>query len=178
MASAGRVLAALYVTMDRLVDQELTGLLADWSLSATQYQALRYLRHQGGAELAELARALSISPPAASKLADRLQQGEWIARQPIPEDRRKTRLALTPRAEEMLSSLQTRVGSLLLNVQTRLQPEEQAALLAGAAAFLREGLQRLPGDRPCLYCGQQHEPDCPLFMGKKRPPADAGGYEE
>lgn len=173
MANPARILGVLYATMERLVSDEMSRILAEFELSETQYRALRFLRHVGRGELAGLARALGVSAPAATRMADRLQHRGWVTRQNVDEDKRKTRLVLTEQAELALARLDKQAGQVFSQVYSQLGLTEQQQLLSGVAAFLQAGLEQIPVGRPCLYCGQLHVPDCPLLItSKKRPPVD------
>jgi hypothetical protein len=66
--------------------------------------------------------------------------------------------------------MDSQVSAVLGQVFERLDPDEQKQLLAGTGAFLQVALQDMPEvGRPCLYCGDQHADDCPLYDVRKRP---------
>jgi DNA-binding MarR family transcriptional regulator len=80
---------------------------ADCGLTPQQHQALLAIR---GAEtpavtVGYISERLILKPHSASGLVDRLQALDLIVRKPSPRDRRQALLALTPKAEALLSEL-------------------------------------------------------------------------
>jgi DNA-binding MarR family transcriptional regulator len=81
---------------------------------------------RGGVRVGDLARALRITVGGTSKLVDRIEGAGLIAREPDPDDRRASRLALTPAGKRKLTAAlatyEAEAASILGGV---LRPEEQ-----------------------------------------------------
>lgn len=73
------------------------------SLSVQQFRALGIIRHRGGMSLSELAEQLGLAVASASRLVDGLVRRGFLARTPIPENRRQLRLSLRPAGEAILA---------------------------------------------------------------------------
>ena len=80
----------------------------------------------GSMRVGDLARALRITVGGTSKLVDRIERTGLIAREPDPDDRRASRLALTTAGKRKLTAAvktyEAQVGSILAGV---LSPQEQ-----------------------------------------------------
>jgi DNA-binding MarR family transcriptional regulator len=84
---------------------------------------------RGRMRVGDLARALRITVGGTSKLVDRIERAGFIAREPDPDDRRASRVALTTAGKRKLTaavrSYEAEVGRILGGV---LSPEEQAQM--------------------------------------------------
>jgi DNA-binding MarR family transcriptional regulator len=84
------------------------------------------LEREDSMRVGDLARGLRITVGGTSKLVDRIEQAGLIAREPDPDDRRASRVALTTAGKRKLSaaikSYESEVSSILGGV---LNPEEQ-----------------------------------------------------
>ncbi len=92
-------------------------------LTPAQHQAL--LAIKGMAEpvtIGSLAAWLGIRHHSAVGLVDRLAKGKLVARVPDPDDRRRMRLALTPRADARLAALSQAHRAELRRFSTALRP--------------------------------------------------------
>ena len=67
-------------------------------MAETDLDALEYLEAEGPLTQRQLGQRLGITSGAVTMLADRLEAGGWILRQPHPTDRRATLLSLSARA--------------------------------------------------------------------------------
>jgi DNA-binding MarR family transcriptional regulator len=80
----------------------------------------------GGMRVGDLARALRLTVGGTSKLVDRIERAGLITREPDPDDRRASRVALTTAGRRKLTAAITtyeaEVGSILAGV---LSPQEQ-----------------------------------------------------
>jgi DNA-binding MarR family transcriptional regulator len=79
-------------------------------LTPQQHQALLAIKGAPGADtlvIGDLAHALLIRPHSAVELVDRLVQLGLAERREDPVDHRRVRIALTPRADSLLSELST-----------------------------------------------------------------------
>ena len=76
---------------------EIDARLRDDGVTLARYQALHAVHeHDGRARVHEVAQDLGITVGAASKLVDRLEQDGSARRDPNPDDRRSSLIALTP----------------------------------------------------------------------------------
>lgn len=78
-------------------------------VSASQHIALIHLVTEGPMPQAELAGKLSISPPSAVKLIDRMERDGWVQRQEDPTDRRVKRIVPTEKTAEVWEEM-SRLG--------------------------------------------------------------------
>lgn len=95
----------------------------DAGLTPAQHQAL--LAIKGMTEpvtIGSLAAWLGIRHHSAVGLVDRLAKGKLVARAPDPDDRRRMRLALTPRADAKLAALSQVHRAELRRFSTALRP--------------------------------------------------------
>jgi DNA-binding MarR family transcriptional regulator len=102
---AGDLLQELVNRVSHRGRGEVLALMAEASVTLHQVMALSVLAQKGESTLLELATALNMSQSAMSQMVDRLFQLEYVERAEHPTDRRKKRLALTPKAGEFLKRL-------------------------------------------------------------------------
>jgi DNA-binding MarR family transcriptional regulator len=103
-------LAAFRATLRRFLRFSEEGARAV-GLTPQQHQLLLAIKGTPGREWAyvmELADALQISHHAAVGLVNRCTQGDWVRREPDPDDRRQVRVHLTPEGEKLLEHLSER----------------------------------------------------------------------
>ncbi len=106
-------------------------------LSMPQVFAMRYIYRHNGANISDLARALGVTPAAASQLLRRLVEQGYVVREENPADRRNKRLQLTPRGEEALQSIATPShGTTFERLLASLSPEETEQILAALELLL------------------------------------------
>ena len=106
---------------------------------------LRLLRTPGGRlTMTQLARETTLTSGGFTKLADRMVTAGLIERQPSPEDRRVTFLALTAEGERLAEEAQRRHVALLREHFLAPLGEERAARLAGLMRALRDA--NTPGE--------------------------------
>lgn len=74
-------------------------------LGTHERMAISQLRVYGPMPMSELASRISLSRAAVTSLIDRLEDEDWVRRQPDEHDRRRTVLRLLPRAAEMFDEV-------------------------------------------------------------------------
>jgi DNA-binding MarR family transcriptional regulator len=79
-------------------------LRAEHSIVTSQFESLRHLRDHPGARVADIAAAFAIGIGATSKGVDRLEKRGWVVRQPNPDDRRSSLLALTDEGARLVDA--------------------------------------------------------------------------
>jgi DNA-binding MarR family transcriptional regulator len=84
----------------------------------------------------DLSERLDIAPAFASRLAKQLEDRELVIRSPSPQDRRSKFLAATPRARELLASIDEQVHLHVDYFQRQLTDEERVAALGIFAFYL------------------------------------------
>jgi DNA-binding MarR family transcriptional regulator len=103
-ASVGELLLAL---VDRVSHRggDTLALMNEAGMTLPQILFLARLRQSAGSTASELAERLNMSAPAISQMVDRLFRLGMLTRVEDSEDRRRKRLAVTPRAEQLLDRL-------------------------------------------------------------------------
>jgi len=96
-------------------------------LTLTQFLALRSIGRER-VTAADLARRAGVSGPAASQLVSAVEQAGWIARTPLPHDRRSHELALTESGARVLATSTRTLGDRLGPLLAELPPPELHAL--------------------------------------------------
>lgn len=110
-----------------------------WSLELTmaQLKVLLTLAFEGQATIGKIAETLSIGPPTASHLVDRLVQAGLATRVEKSTDRRYTLACLTSEGETMLRRLRQGRLDRLYSLLARLDERDVAALKQGLQALVR-----------------------------------------
>jgi DNA-binding MarR family transcriptional regulator len=81
-------------------------------VTRSQWRVLARLKRQPGLRQVELADILEVEPITLCRIVDRLEEAGLVERQPDPSDRRAWRLALTDKAQPVISSLKAMAGTL------------------------------------------------------------------
>ncbi|MCW2962267.1 MAG: Transcriptional regulator, MarR family [Thermoleophilia bacterium] len=74
-------------------------------LGTHERMAISQLRVHGPMPMSELAARISLSRAAVTSLIDRLEQDDWVKREPDDHDRRRTVLSLLPKATTAFDSV-------------------------------------------------------------------------
>lgn len=96
----------------------------------------------GRPTLSDVAEALRVTRPTATRLVDGLVQRGWLVREPDPDDRRRIRLHTTPEGEAVKARVQEAVHRAVAEKLKSLPPDVLIALyrgLHGLDAHLRGG---------------------------------------
>jgi DNA-binding MarR family transcriptional regulator len=110
-------------------------------IGPAQLSALSVLVFGGPKSLGELADAEQVRPPTMSRIVAGLQRARLIKRD-ATEDRRRVRLAATPKGEKILWEGRKRRVETLANA-LKLLPEKDLRQLGQATALLQEILRNL-----------------------------------
>ena len=124
--SASRVLVAVAARSLGDVAEEVT---------LTQYRTLVVLASRGPQSLAELADAVDVTPPTATRMCDRLIKKRLIVRRHERGDRRLIRLTLAEAGRELVDAVTQRRRTEISHLMEAIPREQQAALV--------DSLQRL-----------------------------------
>ncbi|MFF4185312.1 MarR family winged helix-turn-helix transcriptional regulator [Streptomyces sp. NPDC001691] len=106
-------------------------------VSASQMRALLAIGRLEGGNLRALGEALRSSPPATSRLCDRLEAAGLVERRLSPTSRRELELYLSRQGRALLEESRLRELDELRPVLTTMSPEEVDHLIKGLAAFRR-----------------------------------------
>jgi DNA-binding MarR family transcriptional regulator len=124
--SASRVLVAVAARSLGDVAEEVT---------LTQYRTLVVLASRGPQSLADLAEAVDVTPPTATRMCDRLVRKGLIVRRQDRGDRRLIRLTLAKKGQELVDAVTERRRAEIADLLEAIPLEQQAALI--------DSLQRL-----------------------------------
>ncbi len=124
--SASRVLVAVAARSLGDVAEEVT---------LTQYRTLVVLASRGPKSLAELAEAVDVTPPTATRMCDRLIKKGLIVRRHDRGDRRLIRLTLAKKGRELVDAVTQRRRTEIAHLMEAVPKDQQAALV--------DSLQRL-----------------------------------
>ena len=124
--SASRVLVAVAARSLGDVAEEVT---------LTQYRTLVVLASRGPQSLADLAEAVDVTPPTATRMCDRLIKKGLIIRRHDRGDRRLVRLTLAKEGHELVDAVTKRRRVEISRLLEAIPSEQQAALV--------DSLQRL-----------------------------------
>jgi DNA-binding MarR family transcriptional regulator len=122
-------------------------------LTPTQAQALATLAARGAHRVGELARTLGVTQPTASDAVAALVRKGLVARERDSADGRAARLTATSAGTQRAAESAEWPDALLAAVDA-LSAEDQASLLRGLSAVIRELQQRgeIPVQRMCVTC--------------------------
>jgi len=140
---AQRVFLNLWRTYDLLKAIE-DGLLADFALSAQQYNVLRILRarHPQRVPTMQLSKQLISRSPDITRLLDRLEQQDWVKRERPPANRRTVEVGIRPLGLRLLAKLDQKIVAMHERQLGHLSEKEMTQLIA----LLR--LARKPHEEP------------------------------
>lgn len=132
--SLGELAGGLRTVVNRLA-YALRSPVAKDGITPTRLSALMTLMKCGPLRPGDLAARLSISAASASRLVDVLIEGEWIAREPDPDDRRACLVSLSEHGVAALERLR-REGTGELAAGIEALPADQREALAAALPAL------------------------------------------
>lgn len=81
-------------------------------LTRAQWRALKSIRRDEGLSQKDLAEYLDMEPIAIGRVLDRLEKTGFIERRPDPDDRRRWRLYLLPKAHAVVDEMEIIAGEL------------------------------------------------------------------
>ena len=102
--------------------------LAPLGISRAQSRVVRLLA-DGALRMTDIAERLAVVPRTVTDLVDGVEAASLVARQPDPEDRRSTLVALTDGGRLLLDRLEVARRESAENAFGRLEPADRAALL-------------------------------------------------
>ena len=132
--SASRVLVAIAARSLADVGEEVT---------LTQYRSLVVLASRGPQGVAALAEAVSVTPPTASRMCDRLVKKGLVTRRTDRRDRRQVRIALSPGGRLLVDTVTAGAATKSSNSWGRF-PTESRAGVVDALRHLSETAGEVP----------------------------------
>jgi MarR family transcriptional regulator, multiple antibiotic resistance protein MarR len=111
-------------------------------VGAGHFEFLRYVRDHPDARVADLASAFAIGVGTTSKIVDRLEKEDWVARRPNPANRRSSLLALTPAGETVVSRAEPAWQAAIEDILGGTVTPDELRALAQALGTLRSDLER------------------------------------
>lgn len=134
MAHIAELMSRTNRRIRRAAEQELGSI----GVTPSQLRALRAVAH-GSMRISALARRLDVVPRSATSVVDDLEAAGLVTREPDPDDRRATLVAVTDAGRRVLAELRARRQAGMAELLSRLSDDEQAelvrllSLLAGPA---------------------------------------------
>jgi DNA-binding MarR family transcriptional regulator len=104
-------------------------------VTLTQYRTLVVLASRGPQSLAELAEAVAVTSPTATRMCDRLIKKGLIQRRQDRDDRRLIRLTLAKRGQDLVDEVTRRRRMEIVRLVRAVPPDQRAAMV--------DSLQRL-----------------------------------
>ncbi|MFJ4371086.1 MarR family winged helix-turn-helix transcriptional regulator [Pseudomonas japonica] len=122
----GMLLGRASLVKDRILDSH----LEDFGVTAAQFKVLIIVAQYAVDTPAELCRYLGVDSGSMTRMLDRLEQKDLIARSRCPDDRRQVRVGLTDEGRTLAARL-PHIGAAAMNeLLDVLDPEELATLTA------------------------------------------------
>ncbi len=104
-------------------------------VTLSQYRALVVLHGRGPQSLAQLAAELQVVPSTATRMCDRLERKELIARHPVPENRREVEVRIADAGRRIVAEVARQRRRTLRTIVDRVGPDDRAALVQALTAF-------------------------------------------
>jgi DNA-binding MarR family transcriptional regulator len=106
-------------------------------VTPTRLTAMATLEKRGPTRAGDLAERLSITAASMSRLAEALEEGGWVDRQPDPEDRRAQLLSLSEHGRQTLETMRREGAGELAEAIRGLSVAEREALAAALPVLVR-----------------------------------------
>ncbi len=132
-----------------IVAHSMASALEDMTLQ--QYRVLVVLEGSGPARMGALAESTGVHASTFSRMADRLEAGGWIRRDPSPDSRREVLVDLTEAGRTLVSDVTRRRRRAIGSALRSLNPEDREAVRCGMEMFARAAGE--PGSRDLLSLG-------------------------
>ncbi|MEB3980300.1 MarR family transcriptional regulator [Mycobacterium sp. 663a-19] len=130
LLTASRLLVAISAHSIAQVDETIT---------IPQFRTLVILSNRGPVNLATLAGALGVQPPAAGRMVDRLVGAGLIDRLPHPTSRRELLATLSPGGRQVMRQVTTHRRSQIAQIVEKMPSQERLGLVRALTAFTAAG---------------------------------------
>ena len=141
--------------------------VSEHPLSRNQCYILKILHTSGEFLISELARILEISPAAASKNIDRLEQMGMVVRQPHEGDRRSFEVKLLDKGHQIVEEINQLTTKKMGPLMSQFSQEEKTLLLDFLQRIVKYTLaDETNMDLICLQCGGKCGSQCAVEVGE------------
>lgn len=107
----------------------------DEDVTLPQYRLLVVLTTRGPQPVTELANALGVAPPTATRMCDRLVRKGFVSRSPSEQDRRQVLLSLTPEGRHLTGTVSAHRRELIVDLLEKLPKERHPGLIEAFRLF-------------------------------------------
>jgi DNA-binding MarR family transcriptional regulator len=135
LSDTDRSVGFLIHDVARLLRRNFDRRLQSLGLTQAQWRAIAHLSRDPGLRQAALAERLEVKPITLARLIDRMEAAGWVERNDDPDDRRASRLYLTPKSLPIIEQMQERAAETLA--------ETFAGLASPARRELINALERM-----------------------------------
>jgi len=111
--------------------------LDEMGMTFMQAQVLRFVSKNEGCLMKDLAEEFSVTLAAITGIADRLEEKGVLKRTEDPQDRRASRLRLTPRARSLMRRMDEARQKTMEEILKNLSKKERVQLMKGFEIFLK-----------------------------------------
>jgi DNA-binding MarR family transcriptional regulator len=119
-------------------------------LTITQFSALATVVRSGPLGIGQLAEIEGLPSPAATRLADKLEEAGLVTRRPNPADRRGVQLAATTKGVKLLER-RARIGNAWLAKQLSALSQDDRLAVERAVSVLETFATERPGEPPVAF---------------------------
>ena len=113
LSDADRTVGFLINDVARLLRRNFDRRVHSLGLTQAQWRAIAHLSRDPGLRQAALAERLEVKPITLARLVDRMEAAGWVERNDDPNDRRASRLHLTPKSAPIITQMQERAAETL-----------------------------------------------------------------
>lgn len=100
-----------------------------------QYRTLVILAYNGAQRVIDLAAQLDVGSSTATRMIDRLVRRDLVQRQTHPEDRRATRVEITPDGRAVVAAVMQRRRADFARILDKMEPAQRQSLVDGLEAM-------------------------------------------
>lgn len=123
--------------LSRTIDQIARGVWIDLNLTIGQLKSLIFIDFEGSTCVKDLARALKMAPPNATKLVDSLVKEGLVSREENPDDRRLLLLKTTSKGKTLIANLRESAIKQMSDLLTQFSLDELRSLAKGLSPFIK-----------------------------------------
>jgi DNA-binding MarR family transcriptional regulator len=132
-------------------------------LTLTQFHLLKVITLNGHHQVGKMANVLGVSPPAATKSIDKLEQQGLVVRHPSKGDRRATLLSSSPKGRRLVEKYEKLKESRLSPVLQEFSDDEMNRMVHLIKRFSLSLIKKEDSDGGlCLRCAAYCEEGCPI----------------
>ncbi len=149
--------------IEKIMTQRMLEQSFEHQVTPSQLVALRYLYLNECGLMSDVAEALGISFPAATKTIDRFVSKGLASRVRDPHDRRAVQICLTEVGKRLVTDIYQERSRGFASVLDRMGPAGQAAMVRSMELFISSAIDdEKMAEWVCLHCGSERHDDCPV----------------